>query len=158
MRTLDLRESVVNEFWRKQDQSMPGALAWMDRIETWTLDNDPGFEQAIAWLTPLLEQTPSEVVKENSANFLHVMAYLSSSRALRLLAWLGQHHNDFLTLELVEEARANQNDPPCHLMLDRLRTLQSMALLAQVFSPQRLHMLTQMLRETSRGHGGRSQR
>lgn len=149
MASLNLRKSIVAEFWKTRNPRMSMILQWMEDMEDWGMDDDQGFSEALLLLVPQMERAERSSMLENAEPLLQVMAYMSSSRALRLLEWFDEHFPQGLSLELVELAQESTDDPKAQLMLDRLRALQSLSLLGQVFSPARTRLITNLLRETS---------
>lgn len=151
MSSLNLRKSIVNEFWKSRSPRMGMILQWMEGMEDWGMDEDQGFSEALLLLVPQMERASREAMIQNAEPLTQVMAYMSSSRALRLMEWFDEHFPQGLSVELVESAQQRQEDPTAHLMLDRLRALQSLSLLGQVFSPARTRFITSLLREASDG-------
>lgn len=146
---LNLRKSIVTEFWRNRDPRMGVVLQWMETMEDWGMDDNKEFTQALLELVPILENSSRESVLNKLEPMLQVMAYMSSSRALRLMEWFDEHFHQGLSLNLIGHARSESNKPHSQLMLDRLRALQSLSLLGQVFSVARTRLIVDLLRETS---------
>ena len=149
MSTLNLRKSIVTEFWRTRDPRMGVVLQWMEGVEDWKMDEEQSFSEALLDLVPIMERTSRQATLDKLDPLLQVMAYMSSSRAMRLMEWFDEHYQQGLSINLVEQARSKPNDPRYQIMLDRLRALQSLSLLGKVFSPARTRLITDLLRETS---------
>lgn len=147
MSSLNLRKSIVNEFWRAKNPRMGMILQWMEDMEDWGMDDDQGFTEALLILVPHMEKAPRDAMLDNAEPLIQVMAYMSSSRALRLIEWFDEHFPQGLSLEMVEMAQEQEDDPRAQILLDRLRALQSLSLLGQVFSPARTRLITNLLRE-----------
>ena len=158
MANLNLRKSIVNEFWKSRSPRMGMILQWMEGMEDWGMDEDQGFSEALLLLVPQMERAERDAMVENAEPLTQVMAYMSSSRALRLMEWFDEHFPQGLSVELVEMAQQKPDDPTAHLLLDRLRALQSLSLLGQVFSPARTRFITNLLRENTDEPGDGSNR
>lgn len=147
MSGLNLRKSIVTEFWRTKNPRMGMILQWMEDMEDWGMDDDQSFTEALLMLVPQMERAPREAMLDNTESLLQIMAYMSSSRALRLIEWFDEHFPQGLSLEMVEAAQEQEDDPRSQLLLDRLRAIQSLSLLGQVFSPARTRLITNLLRD-----------
>lgn len=145
MSQLNLRKSIVAEFWKSRDPRMAMILQWMESMEDWSMDDDRGFSEALLQLTPKMETSSRNALVENTELLLQVMAYMSSGRSLRLLEWFDEHFPQGLSVELVEMARDQEDDPRAQILIDRLRSLQSLSLLGRVFSPARVRRISMLL-------------
>lgn len=149
MMGLNLRRNVVNDYWRSRDKRMQLILEWMEGMEDWRLDDDEDFSKALLDLQPSLETASRRGMVDNSDQMLHVMAYMSPSRAMRLMEWMDTKFEKSLSIEYVQQAQEFSEDPSHQLMLDRLRALQSLSLLGRVFAPGRTTLITRLLKEQS---------
>lgn len=151
MSNLNLRHSVIKDFWNSRDERMGIVLQWMEDMEDmeeWSLDKDPDFSRALEELAGIMERASRQAMLGKLDGLLNVMAYMSSSRAMRLLEWFDERYQNGLSLELIQQARQQPSDPCHQIMLDRLRALQSLSLLGKIFDPKRVHHIIQLLRET----------
>lgn len=121
----------------------------MEGVEDWGLDEDQGFSEALLDLVPIMERTSRQAMLDKLDEMLQVMAYMSSSRAMRLMEWFDENYQQGLSINLVEKARSQPNDPRYQILLDRLRALQSLTLLGRVFSPARTRLIADLLREAT---------
>ena len=149
MSSLNLRHSVVADFWSNRDPHMGLILKWRDDMEDWGLDEDPSFSEALYDLVSVMERAARPSMIVNMDPLLHVMAYMSSSRAIRMLEWFDERYQQGLSIDLIERARQQPNNPRHQILLDRLRALQSMSLLSKVFTPPRTRFIADLLREGS---------
>jgi len=148
MMGLNLRENVVSDYWRTRDKRMQIILEWMEGMEEWRLDGDQDFSRSLLELQPKLEGASRGGMLDISDDFLKVMAYMSASRAMRLMEWMDGKFEKSLSVEYVQLAQDYAAENPTHqLMLDRLRALHSVSLLGKVFSPQRTQIITRFLIE-----------
>lgn len=158
MANLNLRKSIVTEFWKSRDPRMNVILQWMEGMEDWGMDDDKDFSDALLKLVPHMERASRTAMLENSDPLIHIMAYMSSSRAMRMLEWFDEHYQQGLSVELVQLSQERQDDPQSQLMLDRLRALQSLSLLGRIFSPARTRLISDLLRDPEgRGNGKKDQ-
>jgi len=144
---LNLRHNIVADYWKSKDPRLQIILEWMEGMEEWRLDDDKDFSTALMELQPKLESASREGMVDNSGRLLEVMAYMSASRAMRLMEWMDKNYNKGLSVEFVGKAQGQSETPSNQLMLDRLRALQSLALLGKVFVQARVLMITKLLAE-----------
>ena len=147
--SLNLRKSIVEQFWQGRDPRMARILLWMESMEEWGLDENEDFSEALLSLSPKLEQAGRGTMLEQSEALITVMAYMSAGRAMRMMEWFDEHFPKGLSIELIEQAQGQSEDAPAQLMLDRLRALESLSLLGKIFSPTRMRIISELLRETA---------
>ena len=153
---LDLRKSVVMEYWKERDPIHQGRLArmlmWMESVEDWSLDEHPDIVMEINRLTYVMQQADSIPVGDTAEEWLTMLAYLSSSRALRIVEWIDySRRNENGALPLVQTARAMRHHEHAQLLTDRLQALRMLDLLGKIFSPRRLDTVTLLLRRAQQG-------
>ena len=144
---LDLRKPIVGSYWKARDVRLHSILRYMETTESWVLDSDEDFSQALEKLAARLDKADRQAVLKNADRLLLVMAYMSSSSAMRTLTWLDQHFQNGLSVDLLRLARES-DEPATRIILDRVRAIHSLSLLGQVFSPERLRLVSDVLRET----------
>lgn len=147
--SLNLRKSIVEQFWQGRDPRMARILLWMESMEEWGLDDNEDFSEALLALSPKLEQAGRGTMLEQSDSLITVMAYMSAGRAMRMMEWFDEHFPKGLSIDLIEQAQGQPEGAPAQLMLDRLRALESLSLLGKIFSPTRMRIITELLRETA---------
>jgi intracellular multiplication protein IcmW len=148
MPKLDLTAS--HEFWKSYDDPMIyRVIAFMETVETFTLDGTPALEEAINNLGEALEGLKNfELGKENQ--FVTLCAHLKTSRILRLLQ----------TIDTIDPGSASkllmyaeENNSPENIMaglfLRRNIVFERLRLLARVFSQERLDMVLKILENRS---------
>lgn len=143
---VNLRRSVVTEFWKQRDPRLARILGFMESVESWMVDDHEQVAGALTGLTrKLAAANPSSVAQQADA-MLDIMAYMSSPRAIRLLEWMDGHFQNEIALQMVERATQRPDDPRAQLLLDRLQTMRSLALLGRIFSPTRTRLVAEALR------------
>jgi hypothetical protein len=148
--SLNLRKSIVDEFWKRKDPRMGSILMWMERVEDWKLDDHESFSKALLQLVPAMESASKGAMMAHLDQIIKVLAYTSSGRALRIIQWFDEHYPKGLSIELLQTAKNSPNDVHSALLIDRLRALQSLSLLPQVFNPSRTAAIAQLLRNRDR--------
>jgi hypothetical protein len=142
---LNLRTSVLNQYWAAQDPRMAKILSWMKTLEDWMLDENEEVADALYRLCERLDPRNPNLIENHSEDLLTLMAYLSAPRAIRLLAWMDEHSPYGMAGQLTELATLPHNQASGELFLDRLQTLRSLALLGRVFSPSRAKSVARIL-------------
>lgn len=144
--TLNLRKSIIEQFWQHKDPRMARILMWMESMEDWMLDDNEEFNKALIDLVPKIENATRSALLGQSEPLLEVMAYMSSARALRMIEWFDEHFPRGMSIDFLEYAQQNPENTAAQLLVDRLRALQSLSLLGRVFSPTRVRIITELLR------------
>lgn len=144
---LNLRKSLVERFWNNHDPRLARILRWMDSTEDWMLDERPDVMQALTSLGQKMSKTEPDALADRFDPLLDILAYMSSSRALRILEWLDRAHAGALSLRLVQKAM-ERPDARAQILIDRLQALRSLSLLGQIFSQQRMGRAIELLEKT----------
>lgn len=147
MSDLNLRKSIVDDYWKQKDTRTAKILDNMSSLETWTLDEHKNFSEALLTFSNIVSDQSFDKLKENMDKLTKILAYMSSSRAVRFLEWGDQKFilQKGLALEMVKNSRANSDSPHYQLLQDRLRTLRGVNVLSYVFSEKRLDLVMQLL-------------
>lgn len=143
---VNLRTSVVQEFWKNRDERIARILGHMENVEDWQVDDQDKVIGALTRLAQRIDHSNGKTLSNRTDALLNIMAYMKSSRAMRLLEWLDSRFHNELALQLVERATSRDDDPRALLLLERLQTLRSLALLGRVFSPSRTRLVSELLR------------
>lgn len=144
MSILDLKAS--HEFWRNFDDPMIyRVIAFMETVEQWTLDGDPGLEEALNKLGNDLEALSSfELSKEEE--IITVCAHIRSSRILRLLQAIDTIDPGSASKVLMYAEENNSPDNVmANLFLRRNIVFERLRLLARIFSKERCEMMVELL-------------
>lgn len=146
MPNLDLPSS--HAFWKQYDDPMIyRVIAFMESVETWSLDGNPELEAAITELGNQLEQLARfELSKEEF--FISLCAHIKTSRILRLLQAIDTIDPGSASKVLMF---AEENNTPENLIaglfLRRNIVFERLRLLARVFSPQRVELVMKAMEQ-----------
>lgn len=143
---LNLRKSLIERFWSEQDPRMARILRWMDNTENWMLDERPDVLQALTALSQSMSKSSPSALVDRFDPLLDVLAYMSSSRALRIIEWMDRNYQGGISLRLVERA-LERPDPRAQLLIDRLQTLRSLSVLGKIFSRTRINRAIHILKQ-----------
>ena len=146
MSNLNLRQSVLEEHWRKKDPRLSRILGWMESMEDWMLDDDQEIMDSILSFSTILERTSPEKIIENADRLIEIMAYLSAPRAMRMMSWMEEKFPEGISKELLNNAVDMQGDPTADLLVDRLDTLDRLSLLSRLFAPARTREIIDILK------------
>jgi hypothetical protein len=149
---LNLRRTIVEEFWKNRDARMGRILMWMESMEPWILDEHEDVSKSLNHIMPKIERAKADQLLAHRDDLLSIMAYVSSPRVMRLMEWFESTYSGDMVMQMVEWAREHPENPRAQLMLDRLQALNSLRLLNNVFSPQRTRLVAALLRQ-ARGPG-----
>ena len=145
---LNLRKSLIERFWNEQDPRMARILRWMDNTEKWMLDERPDVLQALTALSQSMSKSSPAALADRFDPLLDVLAYMSSSRALRIIEWMDRNYAGGLSLRLVERA-LERPDERAQLLIDRLQTLRSLSVLGKIFAESRIKRAIHILKQDS---------
>lgn len=160
------RESLALH-WRGKDGKLARLLFAMDMTEDWTFDSSDDVNAQIQNLGIKLSKmkSPSAILALDSDNLLFFMAYLSTSRALRLAEWgdatLGITHSIIETAKKVVTGEIDLDQEGSgmapedaklarivsRVFLDRLIILDRLNLQSAIFSSKTVLMLTKAVEE-----------
>lgn len=142
----DLDLAASHQFWKNYDDPMIyRVIAFMETVETFTLDGTPLLEETIQQFGKTLGEIKNfELGKEDQ--FINLCAHLKTSRILRLLQ----------TIDTIDPGSASkllmfaeENNTPdrmlTSLFLRRNIIFERLRLLARVFSADRLEMVLNIL-------------
>ncbi len=152
---LDLAADEVRAYWVQTEPAIVGLLDRIERTEDWTLDDAPGMTQR---LTALGEQislpgSADRLAAADRESLLFFFAYLSTSRAFRLIRWLDEHH-DLLGTRLLERLLTTDGqtlvaeliDPTLSgVMVQRLRVLQNTPYFTRLLAPSLLDSIERVI-------------
>ena len=143
---LDLDTDTLVSFWRRFDPGLAELIAVMDRAEAWTLDNDPAVAERLLRLGHRLtdEHQAKVLVSAERKDLLLFLAYISTSRALRVIHWLDEQggYGSALVERLVQDrddvAAVVTEAPLRELLTHRLRVISNTPFFTKLFAPERL--------------------
>lgn len=143
----DLSLKGARQFWYEyHDPMVYKVLTFMEGVENWTLDGDPELEEALNRLGEMLEEIGGVDLKNEEA-FIKVVAYIKSTRNLRLLQALDTAHPGAASKLLMHaETTAHQNEVS-EFFLKRNIAFERLRLLSRIFAPERVALVKKVLEE-----------
>jgi intracellular multiplication protein IcmW len=144
----DMSLKATHKFWSEySDPSVYRVLAFMEGVETWTLDGDPVLEEALKKLGEVLENIGAIDLKEED-RMMEVAAYIKATRNLFLLQTLDTAHPGAASkLLMYAERNSRSQDDVAGLFLRRNIVFERLRLLSRIFSEERFAMLSKILEE-----------
>ena len=144
---LNLKKSIVSEYWKKTDPRLARILSVMENIEHWIVDDVDSVAQALADVGKKMDKSSKKTLATLSEELMFAMAYIASGKFFRMVKWMDESHPG-LSVHYIMEARQMQNDwPPAKLMVDRIQTINSLQLMGRVFAPSRTRLIAELLRD-----------
>jgi len=144
MPKLDIISS--HEFWKNYDDPMIyRVIAFMETVETFTLDGTPALEEQMNRLGETLDQLTSfELGKEDQ--FITLCAHVKTSRILRLLQSIDTiDPGSASKLLMYAEENNTPENQMAGLFLRRNIVFERLRLLARVFSQERFDLVLKIL-------------
>ena len=147
---VDLTSKGLETYWSEVSPGAPFIIGAMDATEDWVIAVDGSTDEELAAFVAAVPVMLVQAVRSGQKaafinDLLVVLAYLHSSKALRLVYWLEtgfpELEFDFLreAHDLYEQGGVTAIDRVAFkLMMDRLRFARKTALLQTVFAPERL--------------------
>ena len=145
--TLNLKKSVVSEYWKKNSSRMARAISVMEGVENWIQDEDQDVSKKINDLSRALAKASDIGITMNIDKLLFVMAYMSSGKAIRIMNWFDENFKKDLSIDFVFRAKDGIEDPVNSLLIDRLQTVKSLNLISSIFSKARTNKIDRILKE-----------
>jgi len=142
----DLSTRAVHEFWKNyEDPMIYRVISFMESVEKWTVDGNPEIEDALTKLGNSLDGiTKFELKKED--HYINIACHLKTGRALRTLQAIDTTHPGSASrLLMYAEENSKNPDDPAGLFLRRNIVFERLRLLARIFSPERLALITKAM-------------
>jgi|SRR5471032_2388819 len=146
---LNLKKSIVTDFWKRTDPRLARVLGVMENVEHWVVDDVEVVARKLAEAGKKMDQVSKETLAQVSEEVLFVMAYISCGKALRLLNWMDETHPG-LSVHYIMEAKQTSEWGPGRLMVDRLQTVKGLSLMGRIFAPARMRLIERLLKEDVR--------
>lgn len=146
MPKLDL--TSAHEFWKNYDDPMIyRVIAFMETVETFTLDGTPALEDTLNKLGEALDQLTSfELSKEEQ--FITLCSHIKTSRILRLLQAIDTiDPGSASKLLMYAEENNSPENAMASLFLRRNIVFERLRLLARVFSQERFDLVLKVLEQ-----------
>lgn len=141
---LNLSERAVNNHWKIQDKRLQEILKMMGKAESWTVDEVQDVSDKLVEFGRRLGDLDRGFLLKNIEEVMTIMAFISSSKAIRLLSWIDEN-SPGISFRYIMHAR-HQTEWECgQLLIDRLRTIKAVSLLSEVFSPVRSRIIGSFL-------------
>ena len=144
----DLSSKASHRYWFEYpDPMIYKVVAFMEGVESWTLDGDKHLEEAVVKLGQALEEVGNIQLKKED-DLIQLAAYIKFARTLRLLQCLDTANPGSASklLAYAEEQAASQEDV-AGLFLRRNIIFERLRLLGRVFSKDRLATVVKALEE-----------
>lgn len=138
----------AHEFWKNYDDPMIyRVIAFMETVETFTLDGNPELEAEVEKIGEALEGLTSfELGKEDQ--FVSLCAHLKTSRILRLLQAVDTiDPGSASKLLMYAEENNSPENTMASLFLRRNIVFERLRLLARVFSQERFELVLKLLEQ-----------
>jgi hypothetical protein len=147
---LNLKKSIVSEYWKKTDSRLARILSVMENVEHWIVDDVESVAQSLADVGKKMDKSSKKTLAALSEEVIFAMAYIASGKFFRMVKWMDESHPG-LSVHYIMEARQLQSDwAPARLMVDRIQTINSLQLMGRVFAPSRTRLIAELLREDKR--------
>lgn len=142
----DLSRKGSHNFWYEYpDPMIYKVITFMEGVETWTLDGDSGFEEALKKLSNALDDIGHIDLQEED-KFIEVATFIKAGRALRLLQCMDTAHPGAASKLLMHaETTSTSSDDVPGLFLRRNMVFERLRLLGRVFSKERCDLVTKAL-------------
>jgi hypothetical protein len=147
---LNLKKSVVGDYWQKTNSRLARILSVMENVEHWIVDDVQSVAEALTDVGKKMDKSRKTTLAALSEELIYAMAYISSGKFFRMIKWMDETHPG-LSVHYIMDARQMQNDwAPARLMVDRIQTINSLQLIGKVFSPSRTRLIAELLRDEKR--------
>lgn len=147
---LNLKKSIVGEYWKKTDPRLARILSVMENIEHWIVDDVESVAEALAGVGKKMDKSSKKTLATLTEEVIFAMAYIASGKFFRMVKWMDESHPG-LSVHYIMEARQMQTDwAPAKLMVDRIQTINSLQLMGRVFAPSRTRLIAELLRDDKR--------
>jgi hypothetical protein len=147
----DLSTDATRDFFRDQDPVLEQTIIGMESVESWTRDSYEPVQAALQRLAERLEAIDMHELPQDHHNKLIILlGYISSGKAIRLLMWIEEFAPNFVARTMAEAqmlaALDHVNEHAARLFIERIEVLERHHMLHRVFSPDRLRIITKVLR------------
>lgn len=134
----DLTNKGSHEFWQGYpDPSIYRIVSFMEGVESWTLDENPALEQAMAELGTTLDNIGNIDLQEED-KFIQISSHIKMGRALRLLQCIDAAHPGAASKILMYAENSQIDDKTAGLFLQRNVVFERLRLLNRIFDKDRL--------------------
>jgi intracellular multiplication protein IcmW len=148
----DLSLDAVHAFWDSYDRRvLYRVIVALESIEKWAADQDATIDQAICKLGEAMDIANSVDFSGYEEKIINILAYLKSSRAIRILQSIdslkaGSAAQLLTKAEEMSTAKPGEKvNQVAKLFLDRNLVFERMQLLSRIFSIQRFNLVLNAL-------------
>lgn len=158
------KDGAVRKMWLSKDQKIASLLEMMGEQEYWCVSNDPLVKKEFNDFMELMADssyTDDEFNNpETIAILVEAIAYMKSIYAFAFLKWLDDYRNSLLmAISQYCLMQVNLSDTlfasPAEIYLERMKTLRKGKLLSDLFEPERMARIEEMLLDYERITFGR---
>ena len=143
---VDISLASAHDFWSGfSDPYVYRAIVMLESVENNMYDGEKDFEDAMAELGNALEDVPESF--SNANELLSVLAYLRTSRYLRVLQAIDVSNPGMASRIIAKAEGSDQSNIPAQTFLHRNIIFERFRLLARVFSTERLRIIAEALEE-----------
>ena len=143
--TLTLLDTYIKEYWQKKDKRLARILKIMDNVEFWVFEDEEDFSSAVSKLGFFISEASPPQIEKVADHLITIMAYMSSSKALRLLNWLEENHPEVFE-KYLQKLPAHSRPRAARLLGSRMRVLNGLNLMGRIFSQERSNRINSWLR------------
>ncbi len=146
----DLSHQAVHHFWRDYpDPMIYRVIAFMESVETWTIDDQEEIERLMETLGNKLDDI-GDVELDSKDELITLCAAIRTGRCLRLLMSLDSAHPGAASKILMHAEEKTQSDEDdAGVFLRRNIVFERLRLLGRVFSKERFELITKALEDSS---------
>ena len=146
----DLSHEAVHQFWKDYpDPMIYRVIAFMESVETWTIDDQDNIEALMEKLGDTLDSI-GDVELAAKDELITLCASIRTGRCLRLLMSLDTAHPGAASKVLMHAEENTQSDADdAGIFLRRNIVFERLRLLGRVFSKERFEMITKALEDSS---------
>lgn len=142
---LTLLDTYIKEYWQKKDKRLARILKIMDNVEHWVYDDEEDFSTMSSKLGVFISNCTGAEIEKIIDHLIMVMAYISSSKALRFLNWLEEFHPEVFE-KYLQRLPLHSRPKTARLMSTRIRVLNGLNVMGKIFSQERSQRINNWLR------------
>lgn len=145
MANINLRESVVESYWKSKGERFYKLIKWMEAMEGWTLDGEEEIKDILfgEFERAILDTQPENIIK-NSSKFIESTQYMTIGRAIRIAQWINENFDEDVLNDLIQTSLENE---ALELFSERLKVLDNLNLLTKLFTPARIKEIKSLIQE-----------
>lgn len=145
-------DTYIKDYWNKKSKRLGRILHTMDQVEYWVMEDEEEFVKGINRLGRKIELAKEERIDMVLDQIVTVIAYMSSSKAIRLINWLEDNHPEILQ-KIIFRLPKHEKIKAAKLLSTRLKVLQNLELMSKVFGPDKSNRIKIWLTSVSNSQG-----